>query len=597
MTWPTSTWRKPVSPVSLVKEIDWFLDACIDIENQHRFLLACFVLSSWLIDGLLVAPYIAFVGLPQSGKSTALKALQLICRRGMITSDISSAAFYSACERLQPSLFIDEAATAGQQKPLFHLLRSGSTRDSIVLRAGQSYRTFGAKVMSFRELPDDDALNSRCIVIPMRESSHTRLKPIEVLTEARELKAKLLRYRFEHQPPDNIRGIHRLRSRSRDLYESLAYSLGEDFGSATRLLRYFVDAQQSSREPLLPGETAVIETLFEQSHLHPDQSNYALKQLTQEANLNLAKSGERLRLNAKAVGGILHTLGFRDRKRTSAGFVVWLDRRALERIHDLMFSYGMDAPSAHLPEQAPNTACESCAFAKYPGEDEFDEREVERDDDEYDECGEFKLDWIRRRPCPPSLSTGPAANAGHAPDGPPTTVDPPPPSEGTGVVGNGSPPAGSGTTPVNGGNGVSTDPPPANEINTNAKPPEERESQPGGVQAADVSPDSGSAREPQSKPEDPDFEIGYGYTRGWIENAADQEYVDALRRKYLRGIYPMDDDEEYEDEAGSEEIDGEDEDSDEGEDDADVDEGGEEDEDSDEGEDDADVDEDGEEAG
>lgn len=99
------------------------------------------------------------------------QALYLICRRGMITSDISSAALYHACDRLTPTLCIDEAATAGSSKrTLFHLLRSGTTRDVNAFRDGQSYRAYGAKVVAWTEMPDYEALNGRCVNIPMQET-------------------------------------------------------------------------------------------------------------------------------------------------------------------------------------------------------------------------------------------------------------------------------------------------------------------------------------------------------------------------------------------------------------------------------------------
>ncbi len=60
---------------NLVKQIDCFLKTCLELDEPYRFLLACFVLSTWVVDLLPVAPYIAFVGLPESGKSTALAAL------------------------------------------------------------------------------------------------------------------------------------------------------------------------------------------------------------------------------------------------------------------------------------------------------------------------------------------------------------------------------------------------------------------------------------------------------------------------------------------------------------------------------------------
>jgi hypothetical protein len=126
---------------NLLNNIDLFISRCLDINARDRFMMTCFVLCTWVVDRLPLAPYVALVGLPQSGKTTAMKVLQLLCRRGLLTSDISSAAFFRACDRLMPTLFIDETATAGQQRALFHLLRSGNTPDFIVLRDTQSYRT------------------------------------------------------------------------------------------------------------------------------------------------------------------------------------------------------------------------------------------------------------------------------------------------------------------------------------------------------------------------------------------------------------------------------------------------------------------------
>lgn len=45
-----------------------------------------------------------------------LKILRLLCRRSLLTADVSSAAFYRACGRLIPTLLIDETATAGTSR-------------------------------------------------------------------------------------------------------------------------------------------------------------------------------------------------------------------------------------------------------------------------------------------------------------------------------------------------------------------------------------------------------------------------------------------------------------------------------------------------
>jgi hypothetical protein len=102
-------------------------------------------------------------------------ALSLICRRSLLTADISSAAFYQVCDQLTPTLLIDETATAGNRRSLFHLLRTGTSRDAVALRKNQSFHAFGAKVVAWLELPHDAALNSRCVIITLNETRRTDL--------------------------------------------------------------------------------------------------------------------------------------------------------------------------------------------------------------------------------------------------------------------------------------------------------------------------------------------------------------------------------------------------------------------------------------
>lgn len=109
------------------------LKACVDLDEESRHLLAFFILGTWFIDRLPIAPYLALIGRARSGKTTTLRTLNLLCRRSLLTADISSSAFYSACESLTPTLLIDETATAGDRRTLYHLLRAGSTPDSIAL--------------------------------------------------------------------------------------------------------------------------------------------------------------------------------------------------------------------------------------------------------------------------------------------------------------------------------------------------------------------------------------------------------------------------------------------------------------------------------
>jgi hypothetical protein len=355
-----------VAPVSdLLQRIDSLFMRCLDLEDEYRFLLASFVMSTWVIDRLPVAPYVALVGPPGSGTTTVLKVLHLLCRRGLLTSDISSAAFYRASDRVTPTLFIDETATAGQQRTLFHLLRSGTTRDVFALRENRSYRTFGAKVVAWPELPDDDALNSRCIIIPIQETLRTDLlRPdsTEIIKDAEWLAPRLFRYRLAKRQMlsiPSIPGVNRLRPRMHDLYESLALAIGEDPIACARLLECLEHQQNVNRDPLPPNQSAVIGALHKQIHAHMEQTTYLNLDLTKEANLILAESGERFRLTWKAVGTVLKNYGF-FKKRTKRKWVISLDRAARKRVHELMSRYGVDVPSSCFPSRELEEACEFC---------------------------------------------------------------------------------------------------------------------------------------------------------------------------------------------------------------------------------------------
>jgi hypothetical protein len=114
------------------------------------------------------------------------------------------------------------------------------------------------------------------------------------------------------------------------------------------------------RQPLAPNQTAVLETLFEQIHVHPDQGTFAIRDLANAVNLNLKRTGECFRLNPRGVGAVLTTLGFLNRDRTNSGWVVWLDRGARKRIHELISLYGVDGLAPVLSAKKPWKVCDFC---------------------------------------------------------------------------------------------------------------------------------------------------------------------------------------------------------------------------------------------
>ena len=185
----------------LIGAVGSFFYFCLDVEPVSMLLMVAHVFSSWFLEKLPFAPYLALVGPPGSGKTTALRILSLLCRRSLPTSDITSAAFYDVCHRMHPTILIDETRTAGHPRTLLHLLRSSSSRGFVALRKDKAQMAYGPKVLAWLELPNDAALNSRCIIIPMHKTARADLKGPDdpnVLRFAAQVRMRLLQFRFEH---------------------------------------------------------------------------------------------------------------------------------------------------------------------------------------------------------------------------------------------------------------------------------------------------------------------------------------------------------------------------------------------------------------
>ncbi len=360
---------KPYQSVKvLLAEVEGLTSRCVVLPDYYVRALANFVLSTWLVDRLPVAPYISLVGLPQSGKTTLLKVLSLVCRRPLLTADITSAAFYEACARLTPTFLIDETGSHGSNSALRHLLRMGTTRDVVAMRKNQTFHAYGAKVICWLEPPDDMALNSRCILISMTEANDPNLiKPNDpgLEQEAAELQAQLLQFRFDHyktlQIP-TIAGAEALRPRTRDLLACLTAPCVEDEERCTFLLQFFRWQAASTVEPLSPPQSAVLGALFSLAHRRPDDAVVLVADLTCMVNQLLERAYERIRLYPRKVGAVLTSLGFTSRQRTNLGWTVWLDRSERQRVHELAQAHGVEGYKLDLP--IPPEECPLCKETK-----------------------------------------------------------------------------------------------------------------------------------------------------------------------------------------------------------------------------------------
>ena len=97
--------------VDVVTDIVVAARAHVRFSNQEdAYLVAAYVLSTWLVDRFAHAPYLSVIGTLGSGKTQLLRFLSCCCRRPLLLADISAAGLYSLTDQLQPTLLLDEAA-------------------------------------------------------------------------------------------------------------------------------------------------------------------------------------------------------------------------------------------------------------------------------------------------------------------------------------------------------------------------------------------------------------------------------------------------------------------------------------------------------
>jgi hypothetical protein len=326
-------------PTGPTQEICRLLAQCLDVDLPSYLLMAAFVVSSWFPEKLSFAPYLSLVGPPGSCKTTALRLLSLLCRRGLLTADITSAAFYDISHRVAPTILVDETRTAGDPRKLPHLLRASSSRGVVSLRKDKAQLAYGPKVLSWIELPSDPQLCSRCIILPMhRTTRRDLLSPDDplILQVAARAREDLLHLRFERHSNLSVSKIpadKRLSGRMLDLYRGLALPFAEDPQVCKALGDLIVTQRQFQPDLLSSMQASALRLLHGFIHDHPADGELRVSDLTTAMSRDLEYRDEPSRLNARKVGNVLTSLGLTNRTRTNVGYVVRLNGSDRLNIH------------------------------------------------------------------------------------------------------------------------------------------------------------------------------------------------------------------------------------------------------------------------
>lgn len=173
---PVEPWNSPVDGNDLLNRIEKIIDTHIVCEPSTRIATALWILFTWAIDAMQIAP-IACITAPEKrcGKTQLLTLISELCYKPLPTSNISSAALFRAIDHWKPTLLIDEAdAFLKNNEDLRSIINAGHSRkNAYAIRCDgdenkpATFCVWGAKAISgIGRLPE--TIEDRSILLRLR---------------------------------------------------------------------------------------------------------------------------------------------------------------------------------------------------------------------------------------------------------------------------------------------------------------------------------------------------------------------------------------------------------------------------------------------
>ena len=331
---------------------DFFLELCelirtyIDLPESSVVLAAGFVLSTWFVDKLAVAPYLWICGPLGSGKTTLLRLLHCLCRRPVLVAGNGSQ-ISPLPALLRPTLLFDELQfnSSRQSQALERWLRAGNAPGVPSTMGGRLVDGFGAKVLCSRQPGVDSALASRALHISMIPTA----KNLQVLDEAaaecvaNDFQNRLLMFRLQHYRkvvPATIK-MSLISPRVRDLASALLTPFTDSESNLTAILAAINEqGAQAVAERTLEPEALVINALRDFCH-DKNFSQLLVGEIAFHVNEARQELGEEADLKPRAIGPILRSLGLGTDKLSSFGRGIRLTAPVKRRIHQLVHIYNL----------------------------------------------------------------------------------------------------------------------------------------------------------------------------------------------------------------------------------------------------------------
>lgn len=321
-------------------------------------LVTYFVFATWLADALPMAPTLWIVCPPTAVPGPLFQVLQLICRRSLVLNDVSALEFYSAADRLTPTVLRE---VVHPTRAFLNQLRASARRDACTVSGGRFLHPYCAKII-FAPAPLRDPACAGFpleVVLPAAADYVPRKSVEEAARLAALCQAKLLNYRLS-----NLAKVHTPKfdlTQFTPCVRDLAYSLGACIVEDDQLQAEIVTLLKPLDSETRVGHAStldaiVLEALLAHCHAHTGKF-CAVMEVMRDVNTLLTGRAEALTVSPESIGWVLRGLGLHTDFVPGGRKGLILTQDVREQIHNLAARYGVRT----LREPSATIQCVTCA--------------------------------------------------------------------------------------------------------------------------------------------------------------------------------------------------------------------------------------------
>ncbi len=353
----------------LIEEVRSFIHSYVELDEFGELLATYYVFFSWVYDKFSEVPFLRFWGDYGTGKSRALKTVGGLCYKVAIFAASSSIpSLFRTAQVFRSSIYIDEAdfSVSDLWADIIKFLNSRMDKTSYIWRTEESTKDgykpyafclFGPTLLGTRRKFKDEALESRCITIQMKERKRKEIPlnlPDEFYQEQQTLRNKLLLWRLRNyhnitiKPDVEIEGVE---PRINQVAIPLL-SIIKDSSAKRKLSHFLRNYQQEIRETRSGSQKAevliAIDKVFQQiekmktegmvlSSKEEKAEHLSYRRIVEEFNED---KDDKEHLREQRLGYLLKELGFKADRYANKSYLPNSEEN-LELLRSLKERYGL----------------------------------------------------------------------------------------------------------------------------------------------------------------------------------------------------------------------------------------------------------------